>query len=68
MEGRRELGHCIEALFVCRDIISEGDFEKILDRINTINGREPKIIEVPAALYARIAYREGPEGIIAEIE
>lgn len=74
VEGRRELGHCIEAgyfpvtLFVCRDIISVGDFEKILDRINTINGREPKIIEVPAALYARIAYREGTEGIIAEIE
>lgn len=61
VEGKREISHCIEAgyipdtIFFCPEIY----------------GGEPpydcNIIEVPAHLYSKIAYREGTEGIIAEV-
>ncbi|MCR5019211.1 MAG: RNA methyltransferase, partial [Bacteroidales bacterium] len=61
VEGRRELEHCIEAgytvrtVFVCSEIFGNADFGT-----NTI--------ELPAELYRKAAYREGTEGIIAEVE
>ena len=69
VEGRRELGHCISAgfrirtFFVCREIISDRDLNGIL-----CQAHEPNIIELPAWLYDKVAYRGGTEGVIAEVE
>lgn len=73
VEGRRELLHCIEAgfkvktFFVCRDIIAERELSEITEKAER-NGTVSGMVEVPAALYNKIAYRGGTEGIIAEIE
>ena len=70
VEGRKEIKHCIDAgyqvraLFVCRDIISGRDFEEIAAGC----GDNCSCYEVPQKIYEKIAYREGTEGIIAEIE
>lgn len=60
VEGRRELEHCVNAgfevdtVFYCPDICGYvPDF--------------PHIIDIPRHLYEKIAYREGTEGIIAEV-
>lgn len=69
VEGRRELGHCISAgfrvrtFFVCRDIISDRDLNELLRPAH-----EPNIIELPAWLYDKVAYRGRTEGVIAEVE
>ena len=74
VEGRRELQHCIEAefephtLFVCRDILSNKDFDKILGAIEeNFCGSTYPIIEISQQLYDKVAYRGGTEGIIAEM-
>ena len=74
VEGRRELLHCIEAefephtLFICRDILSDKDFDKILGAIeeNFCDSTYP-IVEISRQLYDKVAYRGGTEGIIAEM-
>lgn len=75
VEGRRELGHCLGAgfrarsVFICRDIINGNDLQQILDRIDTVSAdKTPNIIEIPPALYEKVAYRGSTEGIIAEME
>lgn len=82
VEGRRELGHCIDAgfrvrtLFVCREICPERDLQVLLDKMN-LSGQtatagaqvhETILVEIPAALYEKAAYRGGTEGVIAEVE
>lgn len=63
VEGRRELEHCLEGgfklhtLFVCPEIA--GAYPLPAD---------VPVIEIPEALYRKAAYREGTEGIIAEVE
>ena len=58
VEGRRELEHCVEAgfevetVFVCRDIYP-GEV------------RAPQVFELSKELYAKVAYREGTEGVMA---
>lgn len=69
VEGRRELEHCLEAeyqidtLFVCPDILDLTDetplLRSYLDRAS--------VFEVSPAVYGKIAYREGTEGIVAEV-
>lgn len=72
VEGRREIGHCLHGgyvprtLFVCRDIISDRDLNDILGICGEYDGL--CIIEIPATLYDKIAYRGGTEGIIAVME
>jgi TrmH family RNA methyltransferase len=62
VEGRRELEHCIEAgyhihtVFTCPDIVSD------------VPDVDCLVVELPLALYKKVAYREGTEGIIAEVE
>ena len=62
VEGLRELQHCIGAgfrvntLFVCPEVAGEVDLPA------------GQVIEIPAALYRKVAYREGTEGVIAEVE
>ena len=74
VEGRRELLHCIEAefephtLFICRDILSDKDFDKILGAIEeNFCGSTYPIVEISQQLYDKVAYRGGTEGIIAEM-
>ncbi len=75
VEGRRELGHCIDAgykirtLFICRDIIPEADMREVLGKAEKQEGAERiTVAEVSAQLYEKVAYRGGTEGIIAEME
>ena len=65
VEGRRELEHCLEAgynvrtLFVCPEI-----FGGMADEPSA----KVAVVEIPEALYRKVAYRESTEGIIAEVE
>lgn len=81
VEGRRELEHCIDAgfipktLFVCREIIPAEDLDRIISKAEEMlrqaedsPSREISVMEVTSALYDKIAYRGGTEGIIAEME
>ena len=81
VEGRRELEHCIEAgynvrtVFYCPEIAGTeagNDVGASFSGTSTPSfsglSRESLVIEVPAALYRKLAYREGTEGIIAEVE
>lgn len=58
VEGRRELEHCLEAgfevetVFVCRDICHD-------------DIAAPQVFEISKELYAKVAYREGTEGVLA---
>ena len=69
VEGRREVERCLAAgfrvktLFVCPQILGEDVLEEISCKI----GDSCLMIEVPAFLYEKIAYRGGTEGIIAEV-
>ena len=64
VEGRREIEHCLEAgyeidtLFVCPEIAG-----KTPDQV----GGDVKVFEVSPAVYEKIAYRSGTEGLIAEV-
>lgn len=70
LEGVRELQHCLssgfeaDSLFVCPDIVK--DSSKALSGLfASIPGN--RIFEVSREVYGKIAYREGTEGLIAEI-
>jgi TrmH family RNA methyltransferase len=64
VEGVRELQHCLEAgfepdsVFLCPEIYSA--------RIDLPSSC--RIFEVSSELYGKIAYREGTEGIVAEVK
>lgn len=75
VEGRRELEHCIAAgfkvrtVFYCPDIMeapSLNSAEKSSFLRHPSHGAS--IIEIPEAVYRKVAYREGTEGVIAEVE
>ena len=65
VEGRRELEHCLEAgfqvrtVFVCPERVGADSFASL---------GMTHIVEIPEALYRKVAYREGTEGILAEVE
>ena len=79
VEGRRELGHCLDAgykartIFVCMEILGEDGLEEITVKTTArssspeYGGKAPDIIEITPALYEKVAYRGGTEGVIAEI-
>lgn len=69
VEGRREIGHCLNAgfepdtVFVCPEIFgSEEELEGLL------RGKECRIFPVSKDVYGKIAYRDGTEGIVAEVK
>jgi TrmH family RNA methyltransferase len=72
VEGRREIGHALEAgfkirtLFVCPEVA--GTRWPVGAGHDVIPGLTGNLIEIPESLYAKAAYREGTEGIIAEME
>ena len=65
VEGRRELEHCLEGgftvrtVFVCPEIAGTAGLEGLGDCL---------FIEIPEALYRKLAYRDSTEGILAEVE
>ena len=73
-------GFRVRTLFVCREILGEEGLKETLECIGEKAGpcneetgkagneQELRIIEVPKALYDKIAYRGGTEGVIAEVE
>jgi len=69
IEGARELSlalagnYQIESVFVCREIFSQSYYPQVLDFIT-----DAKIYEVTQAVFEKIAYREGSDGIIALAE
>ena len=73
VEGRRELGHCLEAgfiphtLFICEEILGEKEAEELMARARKVNC-DVGLVQIPAEIYDKIAYRGGTEGIIAEIQ
>ena len=66
VEGRRELEHALEAgfrphtVFVCPELAGDAVIPGLTGNLN--------IVEIPEALYRKAAYREGTEGVIAEME
>ncbi|MBR4389398.1 MAG: RNA methyltransferase [Prevotella sp.] len=66
VEGLRELSHCVEAgfqihsLFVCPEILSDRPLPTLPDDLHAF--------EVTPDVYARMAYREGTEGIMAVVK
>ena len=62
VEGRRELEHCIEAGYIIHTVFYCPELAPV------IPGLTGNLIQVPEQLYKKIAYREGTEGIVAEVE
>lgn len=68
LEGRRELEHCLEAgmtvesVFLCEEIYGVAD-----DFIAALQDAGASIFGVSPAVYSKLAYREGTEGIIAQV-
>lgn len=64
VEGRRELQHCLDAgfeldsVFVCPAIYGP----------DSASLTAPRLFEVSGAVYEKIAYRGGTEGVIAEVK
>lgn len=71
VEGRREIAHCIEAGFVpqtvfrCPDVISGKSWDDIEYHAGKAN-KDCLAVEVTPAVYDKIAYRGGTEGVVAE--
>ena len=80
VEGRRELEHCLEAgfqvrtVFVCPEVMGErwpvGAGHDVIPGSSptVIPGLTGNLVEIPEALYRKVAYREGTEGVLAEVE
>ena len=67
VEGRRELSHCLEAgfkprsLFICPEILGR-------DACRELEQAGCPIVEIPAFLYEKVAYRGRTEGVIGVME
>lgn len=76
VEGRRELEHCLEGgfvprtLFVCGEILgSEIETVALMaEKACAVSGSPLTLVQLPYALYRKIALRESTEGVVAEIE
>lgn len=78
VEGQRELKHCVEAGYVvdavyyCPELLYAGDREDLHRSNADVDVEEllaaaPLRYEVSAAVYGKIAYRGGTEGIMATV-
>jgi TrmH family RNA methyltransferase len=66
VEGRREIGHAIEAGFRVRTLFVRED---LLPELEPLAAQAAcPIVLLSPTLYAKAAYREGTEGILAEME
>jgi TrmH family RNA methyltransferase len=74
VEGRREIEHCIEAgyeidtVFVCPGIAGKTPDQVGAGAVMPGCDRASKVFEVSPAVYEKIAYRAGTEGVIAEVK
>lgn len=77
VEGRREIIHCSEAgytaraVFVCPEITGTEEADEVISRLcrdAQEKGKDCRVFGITRELYAKVAYREGTEGIIAEME
>ena len=71
VEGRRELGHALEAGFRPHTLfVREADLEDLQGLLAQAEAANPACLAVtlPAPIYAKVAYREGTEGILAVME
>lgn len=72
VEGRRETERCLSAgfipktLFLCEDIIGEAQMKSLARQARAANP-ECNLILLDRYVYEKVAYREGTEGVIAEI-
>lgn len=73
VEGRRELSHALSAgyrlhsLFLCPEILGEEAVAELITSADISEG-SGKYFTVPASIYRKIAFREGTEGVVAEME
>ena len=66
VEGRRELEHALEAGFRARTVFVRED---LLPELEPLAAKaDCPVVLLSPALYAKAAYREGTEGILAEME
>ncbi len=69
VEGAREIGlaldsgHEPETVYVCEDIHEKSEYPDLLSRISPA-----KIIAISQAIFEKVAYREGSDGLIALIK
>ena len=66
VEGRRELAHALEAGFRAKTVFVREDLFSELEPL--VTKADCPVVLLSPALYAKAAYREGTEGIIAEME
>jgi len=68
LEGAREIelaldaGYCLETLYISPEIYSKSDYPELTRRIPM-----DKQIEITSAIFEKVAYREGSDGLIALI-
>ena len=73
VEGVRELGHCLEAgfrprtIFRCPETTGDDVFSPIAQAAESANP-DCRCFDLSPEVYAKIAYREGTEGVLAEVE
>ena len=65
VEGQRELAHCLESGFQIETVFFCPAKGTCADDLKSINAA---LIEVSPAVYEKIAYRGGTEGVVAEVE
>lgn len=69
MEGAREIGLALDAghepeiIYVCSEIYAKSDYPELLKRISP-----SKIMAFSQAVFEKVAYREGSDGLIALIK
>ncbi|MCQ2149189.1 MAG: RNA methyltransferase [Bacteroidales bacterium] len=70
VEGVRETRHCLDSgfepdtIFVCPSILGRADAAAA----EWIYGSRARIVEITPEIYARVAYRGGTEGVMAEMK
>jgi len=66
VEGLREVEHCIGAGYRIRTLFVCEEFLPGWEALAAKAGEDCPVVLLPPALYRKVAYREGTEGVIAE--
>ena len=61
VEGRRELEHCLEGGFQVKTVFFCNEICRQVPEVDCL------FVELPLAIYKKVAYRDSTEGIIAEV-